>query len=119
MVNLICNDINDTMNDMSEIQLTMNIKDSGMVSRTGIVGSYAGIVATVAGGGSRDGQKRSTRSHFSSHDAEVRRGIFKTMEVPLDVKRQVTLRHMTIELDRLAGEHRLVCLEGYDVWQYC
>lgn len=70
-----------------------------MVSRTGTVGSYAGIVATVTGGGSRDGQKRSTRSHFSSQDAEVRRGIFKAMEMPLDVKWQVTFRYMTIELD--------------------
>lgn len=49
----------------------MNIKDSRMISRTGTVGSYAGIVATVTGGGSRDGQKRSTRSHFSSQDAEM------------------------------------------------
>lgn len=95
-MNLTYDENNDTMREM---KLTMNIKDSGMVSRTGIVGSYAGIVATVTGGGSRDGQKRSTRSHFSCQDAKVRRGSFNSMKVPLDVKWQVTLRHMTIELD--------------------
>lgn len=37
------------INGVNTMKLTMNVKDSGMISRTGIVGSYAGIIATVIG----------------------------------------------------------------------
>lgn len=37
------------INGVNTMKLTMNVKDSGMISRTGIVGSYAGIIATVTG----------------------------------------------------------------------
>lgn len=49
----------------------------------------------------------------------MRRCVIISLEVPFDIERQVTLRHVTVELDRFAGEHRLVRFEGYDVWQYC
>lgn len=94
---------------------TVNVKGGRMVSGAGAVGSHAGIVSAMAGGCRSDRQERGTRSHFRGHDSEMRRVAVEPVKVPLDIKRQVALRHVTVELHRLTGEHRLVRLERYDV----
>lgn len=98
----------------------MDVEHRGVVRGAGVVVRHAGVGPAVTSAGGGDRQERRARCHFRRQDTEVGRiCVLEPVEVPFDVDGQVPFRHVTVELNGLTREHRLVRFERYYVGHHC